>query len=170
MNDPYNELGLTPVINACGTVTMYGGSLMADEVMDAMRAASRKFVPLDEVHARIGERIAHLLQTEAAYVTSGAACGLLLTSAACMAGRDPDKIVRLPNAAGMKSEIVLQAAHRIPYDQALRVAGARLVEIAAAVEDQVGAVAAAVTNETAAIFYCAHAMGEAGIAIMAFDR
>ena len=160
--DPYEELGLVPVINALGSATLYGGSLMSDEVMDAMRTAARQFCPLDEVHARVGERIAARLRVESAYVTAGAACGLVLTTAACIAGADPDKIAQLPDTTGMKRDVVVQAAHRIAYDQALRVAGARLVEVPASDPDQAAAVGAAITKQTAAIFYCAHAMGEPG--------
>ncbi len=160
--NPYDELGLVPVINACGTPTMYGGSLMAEEVLGVMRAAARHFCPLDEVHAHVGKRIAQLLEVEAAYVTAGAACGLVLTTAACMAGSDPERITQLPDTTGLRRDVIVQEPHRIPYDQAVRLTGARLVEIPGAAADQAAAGRAAIGPGTAALFYCAHAMAAPG--------
>ena len=79
----YKELGVRTLINAAGTVTRYGGSLMAPEVLDSMRGASQKVcyqfcLHLDEVQKKVGERIAAMLEVEAAYVTSSAACGLVI--------------------------------------------------------------------------------------------
>jgi L-seryl-tRNA(Ser) seleniumtransferase len=100
-----------------------------------------------------------MLEVEAAYVTAGAACGLVLTAATCMTGTDPDKIKQLPDTTGIKNEIIVQTRHRIPYDQALRTAGATLVPI----EDQgappTEALREAINPNTAAIFYLASAMG-----------
>ena len=42
----FAELGVTPIINAAGTITTMGGSLMPAEVREAWLAASRQFVPL----------------------------------------------------------------------------------------------------------------------------
>ena len=83
----YEELGIRTLINAAGTVTRYGGSLMAPEVLDSMRGASQQFCHLDEVQKKVGERIAAMLEVEAAYVTSSAACGLVLTTR-CLYGGD----------------------------------------------------------------------------------
>ncbi len=157
--DVYEELGVRPVINAGGTVTLYGGSLMSSEVVDTMRAASRQFCPLDELHQKAGHRIATLLGVEAAYVTSSAACGLVLSTAACMAGADPAQIERLPDTTGMKREVIIQKVHRIAYDQALRVAGATLVEIDDQGTPPTAALEAVIHQDTAAIFYLATAMG-----------
>ena len=69
----YESLGVKPLINAAGTITTMGGSLMPPQVTDAWMAASRHFVPLLELQDRVGERIAKLLKVEAALVTTGAA-------------------------------------------------------------------------------------------------
>ena len=157
--DVYQELGVRPVINACGSATIYGGSLMAPEVLETMRLAAQQFCILDELHEKVGQKIASLLDVEAAYVTSSASCGLVLTTASCMAGADPDRIVQLPDTSGMKNEVVLQKVHRIAYDQALRVAGATLVEIADRGIPPVEAMRAAINENTAAVFCLATAMG-----------
>ena len=125
----YEELGVRTLVNAAGTVTNYGGSLMAPEVFEVMQEANGRFCRLEELQRKVGERIAGMLEVEAAYVTSSAAAGLLVTTAACMAGADPARITQLPDTAGMKSQVVVQRSHRLAYDQAMRLAGATFVEV-----------------------------------------
>src|SRR3712207_6575440 len=57
----YEALGVRPVINAIGTVTSLGGSLMPPEVAAAWVEASRCFVNLTELQQRVGEKIARLV-------------------------------------------------------------------------------------------------------------
>src|SRR5437764_15391264 len=64
----YEALGLRHVINATGTVTILGGSVMPPEVVAAWVEASRHFVNLQELHDKVGERIARLIGVEAALV------------------------------------------------------------------------------------------------------
>lgn len=85
----YEALGVRTLINAAGTVTNYGGSVMAPEVFAVMQEANRRFCRLEELQRQVGERIAGMLDVEAAYVTSSAAAGLLVTTAACMGRRRP---------------------------------------------------------------------------------
>src|SRR5947209_14904410 len=92
----YEALGLKPVINAVGTVTNLGGSLMPPEVVAAWVDASRHFVNLLDLQAKVGERIAKLIGVEAALVTTGAAGALLLGTAAAVTGSDRKLIGRLP--------------------------------------------------------------------------
>jgi L-seryl-tRNA(Ser) seleniumtransferase len=127
--DVYKELGVRPLINAAGTYTALGGSLMPPEVVDAITAASRQFVNLVELQAAAGKRIAEKIGCEAALVTAGAASALTMATAACVAGKDPEKIRRVPDTAGMKNEVIIQKAHRYGYDHAVRNAGVRLVEV-----------------------------------------
>jgi L-seryl-tRNA(Ser) seleniumtransferase len=127
--DVLQELGVRTFINAAGTFTAMSGSLMAPEVMTAMQAASRKFVKLDELHNAVGKRIAELLHCESALVTAGCASALSLATAACVAGADQDRILRLPDTTGMKNEVLVQKTHRVGYDHAIRNAGARLIEV-----------------------------------------
>jgi L-seryl-tRNA(Ser) seleniumtransferase len=127
--DYFKDLGVRPFINAAGTYTAMTASLMPPEVMDAIQYASRHYVMLDELHDRVGERIAGLVRSEAAMVTCGAASALTLGTAAVLTGKDPQKIVDLPNLAGMKSEVIIQKSHRFGYDHAVRNCGVTLVEV-----------------------------------------
>ena len=127
--DYFRELGVRPFINAAGTYTAMTASLMPPEVMDAIQYASKHYVMLDELHDRVGQRIATLVRAEAAMVTSGAASALTLGTAAILTGTDRQKIVDLPNLAGMKSEVIIQKAHRFGYEHAVRNCGVRLLEV-----------------------------------------
>jgi uncharacterized pyridoxal phosphate-dependent enzyme len=127
--DYFRELGVRPFINAAGTYTAMTASLMPPEVMEAIQYASRHYVMLDELHDKVGERIAALLHCEAAMVTSRAAAALTLGTAAVLTGSDRQKIVDLPDLAGMKSEVIIQKAHRFGYEHAVRNCGVRLVEV-----------------------------------------
>ena len=121
--DYFKELGVRPFINAAGTFTAMTASLMPDEVMAAINYASKHFVMLDELHDRVGERIASLVGSEAAMVTSGAASALTLGTAAVLTGTDTKKIVDLPDLTNMKSEVIVQKSHRFGYDHAVRNCG-----------------------------------------------
>jgi L-seryl-tRNA(Ser) seleniumtransferase len=127
--DYFRELGVRPFINASGTYTAMTASLMPREVMDAINYASEHYVMLDELHDKVGERIAALLSCEAAMVTAGAASALTLGTAAVLTGTDRQKVVELPNLANMKSEVLIQKSHRFGYDHAVRNCGVKLVEV-----------------------------------------
>jgi L-seryl-tRNA(Ser) seleniumtransferase len=132
--DYFRELGVRPFINAAGTYTAMSASLMAPEVIDAITYASKQFVMLDELHDKVGERIAALLRSEAAMVTAGASSALTLGTAGVLTGTDRAKIGAVPNfaamqSAGVKTEVIIQKAHRFGYDHAVRACGVTLVEV-----------------------------------------
>jgi len=149
----YRRLGVRRVIHGSGTTTRYGGSVLRPEVFDTMREASQTLVNVDELNEAAGAAIAKMVGAEAAFVTAGASSGLILQSAACIAGDDPAKITRLPDTRGMKNEIVIQRAHRFAYDQAYRIPGGVLVEIGLARRTQAFELEDAITERTAAVAY-----------------
>jgi L-seryl-tRNA(Ser) seleniumtransferase len=146
--DYFRELGVRPFINAAGTYTAMTASLMPAEVMDAINYASRHYVMLDELHDRVGERIAALVHSEAAMVTAGAASALTLGTAAVLTGTDRQKIASLPDLTSMKTEVIIQKSHRFGYDHAVRNCGVRLVEVETA-----GEVERAVGPQTAMMLF-----------------
>jgi D-glucosaminate-6-phosphate ammonia-lyase len=134
--DYFKELGVRPFINAAGTYTTLTASLMLPEVVEAMNYAAKQFVGLNELQEAVGKRIAELVGCEAAMVTSGAAAALTVGTAACVAGKNPDFIRRIPDLAGtaMKSEVIVQKSHRYGYDHAVRNCGIKFVEVETADE------------------------------------
>ena len=149
----YEELGLKPVINANATLTRLGGSVMPPQVVEAMVEASKHFVDLDELQTAVGKRLAALTRNEAAYVSSGAAAGLALATAACVAGSDPAAIARLPDCTGLKDEVIVHKSHRNGYDHGVRMVGVKLVEIGYGQSTATWELESAITEKTAAIFW-----------------
>src|SRR3954471_20318977 len=127
--NPCSKLGVRPFINCCSVRTMHGGSLMLPQVREAIDAASRRFVNLDELMEAAGGRIAELTGAEWGIVTCGSAAAVALGTAACVAGNDPVKMVRLPFTDGMVNRAIIPAKQRFAYDQAVRMVGCRIVEI-----------------------------------------
>lgn len=127
--DIYRELGVREVVNAAGTKTRIGGSLIREEALEAMNSAAEGFVELGDLQARASELIRDVTGAEAGYVTSGADAGLLLGAAAAIAGSDVQAMDRLPDTDGLADEIVMPRTHRTGYDHALRAAGATIVDV-----------------------------------------
>lgn len=158
----YDELGIRPVINANATLTRLGGSVMHPDVLAAMTEASKHFVDLDLLQRRVGERLAQLTRNEAAFVTSGAAAGLALATAACVAGTDPAAIARLPDTTGLKNEVIVHKSHRNGYDHGVRMVGVKLVEIGYGQSTAEWELEAAINAKTAAVFWFQGAMSGHG--------
>jgi D-glucosaminate-6-phosphate ammonia-lyase len=154
----YEALGLKPVINATGTVTVLGGSVMPPEVVAAWVEASKHFVDLVQLQDRVGERIAQLLSAEAALVTTGAAGALLLGTAAAVTRGDRKLLARLPDTTGMRNEVILQKAHHSCYDNQLTDVGVKLIDVETAAD-----VGRTVNNRTALMFFMNVADGEGKI-------
>jgi uncharacterized pyridoxal phosphate-dependent enzyme len=130
--NPYEELGVTTVINAEGTMTTLGGSLIRPEVEVIMAQASRHFVSMPGLEEAAGKRIAQMLNLPEKYsalVTSGAAAAIQSGLAGILTGDNEALIKQLPDLAGMKSEVIIQKSHRNPFDHQLRGTGIKLIEI-----------------------------------------
>jgi L-seryl-tRNA(Ser) seleniumtransferase len=125
----YDKLGVKTVINAAGTLTTLGGSLMPPEVLAALASAAEHFVEIGELQDRIGERIAALVGVEAALVTTGAAGAMLLATAAAVTRGEAQRIARLPDTTGMKNEVITQRSHHTCYDHQVTNCGTRLIDV-----------------------------------------
>ena len=152
----YAEMGATPVINAIGNMTMLGGSTPSARVQEAMQLAGRYYVDMDEFLASSGRLIAEMLDCEAALVTSGCSAALVLGTAACMTGDDPDRMIRLPEPGDMKNEVVVQKNQRYKYDRVVRMAGVRIVDAGTPSCTTPEELADAIGRDTLAILYPAH--------------
>jgi L-seryl-tRNA(Ser) seleniumtransferase len=128
-SNPYLSLGVRPFINCCGTRTVHGGSLILPEVRAAINAAASQFVNMNELMQRARLRIAELTGAEDGIVTAGSAAAIAIATAAALAGKDPVKMLRLPHTEGLAKQVVMLKSHRFPYDQAIRMVGAEIVEV-----------------------------------------
>src|SRR5213593_231740 len=128
----YEELGVTTVINGQGTMTVLGGSMMRPEVEAVMAMAGRHFVSIPDLEVAAGKRIAEMLKLPDGYtalVTSGAAAGMQSGLAGILTGDNETFIRQIPDLTGMKSEVIIQKAHRNPFDHQLRTTGVKLIEV-----------------------------------------
>ena len=124
----YRSMGVRPIVNAAGPISVYGGGKARPEVIETVSRAFRTPVQIHDLNRRASEVIAETIGVEAAFVSSGAAGGLVLQAAACIAGTDEDKMRRLPDSTGMKNEIVIQKCQRFSYIQSYRVGGGLLID------------------------------------------
>ncbi len=127
--DLFKELGVRTFINARATLTMMTGSLMQDEVLEAIKNSSRRYCMLDELQDKVGAKIAELCHAEAATVTSGAFSAIMLGTAGVLSGLDANKAAMIPHleGSGMKTEVILQKGHNIGYYQAMKNCGVTMV-------------------------------------------
>ena len=124
----YESLGVRPVINCWGTITVMGGSLVLPVVRRAIEKAGSEFVFLDDLMEKVSERLAELTGAEGGIVTSGAAAALLLSTAACVAGADREKMRKLPDCTEMKNEVIAHRLHRHGYERVMRNVGVSIIE------------------------------------------
>jgi L-seryl-tRNA(Ser) seleniumtransferase len=163
MKRTMESLGIAPIINAAGSVTHLSASPIAADIAGAMAAAAQSSIDIADAQGRASEIIAEHTGAEAGIVTSGASAGLLLGTAACLAGLDAVAMDRLPDTSGMRNEFIVPRSHRNSYDHAVRAAGGRFIE--AGVADRIVGVGVrdtedweiegAITDRTAGFFYVA---------------
>lgn len=147
-NDIYARLKVRPVINAMGSVTFLGGSIMAPETLAAMEGASQEFVVITELLEQSGAHLARLLGVEGALVTTGASGAITLGTAACLAGGELAATHQLPEVTGLRHEVILQKTHHNEYETQIRVTGAKIVEVETAADLE-----AAINARTAMMFF-----------------
>lgn len=154
----YESIGVRPLINCRGTLTIIGGSIELPEVREAKSAANQQFAHLDEVMAAVGKRLAELTGAEWGMVSAGCAAAMSHATAACVAGGNPDLHVRIPNLAGFaKDEVIIPTHSRNVYDAAIRAVGVKIVEV-----DSPEALRLAIGPKTAMIYIFAGPRTDSG--------
>ena len=144
----YRRIGVKPFINAVGTVTVYGGSIMPPEVVRAVDEASKYFVNVPELQEKAGARIAQLVGVPGAMVTAGAASALSVATATCIVRGDRTKLGQLPDTTNLPNEIIEQKTHQCGYEPQMRVIGAKIVQVETREELE-----RAITPRTALMFF-----------------
>ena len=154
----YQSIGVRPLINCRGTLTIIGGSIEWPEVRAAKDLANQQHVQLDELMEAVGRRLGELTGAEWGMVSAGCAAALSLATAACVAGGNPDLHVRIPNLAGFpKDEVIIPTHSRNVYDAAIRAVGVKIIEVETREQLE-----AAIGPRTAMIYIFANQRSEAG--------
>src|SRR5713226_1290299 len=152
----YRSIGVRPIINARGTFTIITGSQTLPEVKRAMDEASRSYVQMDELMDGVGQRLAELTGAEWGIVTAGCCAALTHCTAAAIAGSNPERMQRLPDLTGLKSEVIIPSYSRNVYDHAIRMLGVKIVEVRDKAELE------AAFNERTAMVYVLGGTGDEG--------
>lgn len=158
----YEELGVTPVINACGIYTDLGGSCLSATVLEAVAEANESWASMPELLDRSGEAIAALLGVEAARVVPGASAGLALSVGACMTGHDGALMEQLPDTTGLRAGILMQRGHRYKYTRCALMTGARVHEVGGPLATSEAELAAGLRSDVACVLHPAHLDGHDG--------
>lgn len=153
----YESLGVRTVIDAWGTVTALGGSLMAPEVLQAMQSAAGRLRgheraahgsrPAHRRPPRRGSLLRHLRRS-----CRACHCGGRLHD-----GTRRSYAYQLPDTTGMKDEILCLKCHRDLYDQGMLLSGAHFVEIGVTSSAFLQQIEDRITERTAAFFYTSEA-------------
>ena len=131
--DIYAELGITPMVNINGTLTVIGGSVMDPEVMELIRQGNEHCVSIDDLEIAAGKFIAKICKSPAGYtglVTGGAAAALVVGYAAMMTEDLEPRLRVIPDVSSFpRNEVIIQKSHRYAFDHQIRQTGAKLVEV-----------------------------------------
>lgn len=155
--DIRTRLGLRPVINASGTMTGLGASIVRAPVIEAVAQVLPEFVEIDDLQRKASTVIGEACGSEAGYITASCSAAITLSIAATMTGDNLGLIERLPDASGLRNEVVIQTGHLVnygaPIDQAIRLAGAGIVQVGASTEAHGYQLACAISARTTAALY-----------------
>jgi seryl-tRNA(Sec) selenium transferase len=166
--NPWEELGITPVVNIVGTVTVMGGTVMKPEVVEAIRMGNMHFCVIDDLEVQSGKWLAKLLKSPAGYtclVTEGDASGILVSYAGMMTEDYNERLQNIPDLRGFpKTEVIIQRSHRDNFDHQIRMTGAKLVVVNDTKEELIAAI-----NERTVGVHFNHIMARPGQGVSAED-
>lgn len=168
----FDKLGVRSWINASNWSTSLGGTYLDPEVVMAMRDVSQSFVDMHELIKKAGERVAELCKADAALITTGAAAGIYLATAACIAGTDQAKWDRLPHTDGMRNEVIMHRGHVCGYESQYTTAGAQLVLVDQSLHrsETLSDVYEQAINERTASIACVHSYNIATKKMLPFEE
>ncbi|QIO55278.1 aminotransferase class V-fold PLP-dependent enzyme (plasmid) [Rhizobium leguminosarum bv. trifolii] len=151
------SLGLRPVINVSGTMTSLGASIVVPEAISAMASILPHFVEINDLQRKASGIIARLTGGEAGFVTASCSAGISLAVAGAITGDNLLAIEKLPDVAAEKNEVLVQMGHVVSYgapvDQAIRLAGGKVVLVGQATSTHRFHMENAITDRTAAAVY-----------------
>jgi L-seryl-tRNA(Ser) seleniumtransferase len=114
-------------------MTHLGASIVVPEAIRAASEVMPEWVEVNDLHRKASAAIARATGAEAGFVTASAAAGITLAVAGAMTGADLARVEQLPDATGMRDEVVIQMGHMTGYgaaiEQGIRLAGARVVPV-----------------------------------------
>ncbi len=159
--DIRQSLGLRAIINASGTMTVLGASIMVPQAVAAMAAIATEFVDMDALHAAASTVIADATGGQAGFVTASCASAITLSVAGAMTGAQRLAVERLPDTTGLRNDVLVQLGHMVGYGaslhQGIAMTGARVVPVGTVSMAQAYQLDEAINEHTAcAVFVVSH--------------
>ncbi|HRA61604.1 MAG TPA: aminotransferase class V-fold PLP-dependent enzyme [Burkholderiaceae bacterium] len=159
--DIRQALGLRPLINVSGTMTVLGASIMVPQAVAAMAAIATEFVDMAELHRKASDVVAQATGAQAGFITASCASAITLSVAATMTGTRWLAIERLPDTTGLRDEVLVQTGHLVGYgaslQQSIAMTGAKVVTVGTVSMAQPYQLEEAITEQTAcAVFVVSH--------------
>ncbi|MEG0260245.1 MAG: DgaE family pyridoxal phosphate-dependent ammonia lyase [Lysinibacillus sp.] len=153
----FEQLGLAQVINASGKMTALGASAVSEDVAQALKEASQDYVDIDEMMKFAGTVIADVTGAEDGCPTNGAAAGIVISTAAVIAGENLTYIEQLPHSDGLKNEIIIQKGQQINFGasiaQMVSLGGGKVIEVGQTNKVEAAHIEEAINEQTAALIY-----------------
>ena len=155
--DIREKLGLQPIINLTGTLTINGGMNVVPQAIEAASSMMARGVIVNDLQAKASRVIARICGSEAGFIAGCTSAGLCMAIAGSMSGDDMALIEQLPDTTGMKNEVVVQAGHLTNYghpgEQDIRLCGGKTVPVGDVNSCRPYQLEAALTERTAAALY-----------------
>lgn len=156
------EMHLPRIINAAGHLSSLGGGVshpgLARAIASAVEHVLMRPVDMAALKDRASVAIAAATGAEAGCVTTGAAAGIALSVAACVAGPMKEMVQQLPDIA--RKPVVLQHGHDIdfgaPVAQMIRIGGGTVVIAGSPARVTAGDVERALAWAAALVFVQSH--------------
>lgn len=148
------ELNVSPIINAGGTKTTYGGTILSKETLEVMSEATNYFFNLKDLNKAIGNKIANENDAEAGIVTTGSASAMILAIAACIENANPNIKKRYgleETLAISKREIIVQRIHYGDYTYNYQIGGGKIIETGTVNHSTIADIESAINENTVAI-------------------
>lgn len=154
----YEDLGVSAIVSAQANSTPLGGCTLSEGVIRAMGEAGRRHVDIDQLWRSAGRYLSRVTGSEDACPIIGAAAGMAIAVAACIAGSDPGRVSALPDAQGAPNEVILQKGHSISYGgapitQMIALGGGRVVEVGSVNATPLALMESAISERTAAMVF-----------------
>ncbi|MCZ4315849.1 aminotransferase class V-fold PLP-dependent enzyme [Comamonadaceae bacterium G21597-S1] len=159
--DIHRALGLRPIVNVSGTMTVLGASIMVPQAVAAMAAIATEFVDMAALHDAASDVIAEITGAQAGFVTASCASAITLAVAGTMTGDRLLAIERLPDTIGLRRDVLVQLGHMVGYGaslhQSIAMTGARVVPVGTVSMAQPYQLDEAIGDDTAcAVFVVSH--------------
>ena len=149
-----DRLDVRSYINAQNWSTSIGGTYLESEVLAVMNDVSQAFVSMEELLDKSGKHVAELCQVDAAYITAGAAAGIVLYTAACIAETESTKWKKLPFSEDPpingRNQIIMQMT-QLAYNEQYAMGGGRLIPVGGPSGCRPSDIEEAITEKTAGI-------------------